>query len=459
MMNIKIALYILVATLLVACSSSKLAKQEAAQMETAPAWVNERPVNSAYYIGIAKVLKASYPNNYQEIAKKKALNDMASEISVNIQSNSIVSSYEDQAGFQSEFSNYIQMEMSKDLSGYQMQGSFESPEKYMVYYRLSKSKWKQIQAERKKAAADKAYTLYVQAKKEEKELNYPAAIKSYLNALLEIKKYWNESVFYTFDAQQQRLDLAIQSSLITILSSFSIEVFPSKLELNIDNDFKSNIEVVVKNKQGDLLKDFPLQIYYRKQSMPYQATVFSKVKTLIIPIENLQYRNQGLYVNLEIDKDKVLPIKSEDRRLLKFISDAFVVKTVKIPVNYLLPKIFITSKDIGNINYHHIGNAIKQALGKQSFMITSNSKKADLYFDIDIHESNGNTDSQIKTAYLTYSIEVKEHRNGNTVYTFSSPKYKGVDYTMESAREKSYIKAASEISESSFKDMLQSIIE
>jgi len=171
MMNIKIVLYILLTTFIVACGSSKLAKQEAAQMESAPAWVNERPVNSAYYIGIAKVLKASYPNNYQEIAKKKALNDMASEISVNIQSNSIVSSYEDKAGFQSEFSNYIQMEMSKDLSGYQMQGSFESTEKYMVYYRLSKNRWKQIQAERKKAAADKAYTLYVQAKKEEKELN------------------------------------------------------------------------------------------------------------------------------------------------------------------------------------------------------------------------------------------------------------------------------------------------
>jgi hypothetical protein len=340
-----------------------------------------------------------------------------------------------------------------------MQGSFESPEKYMVYYRLSKSKWKQIQAERKKAAADKAYTLYVQAKKEEKELNYPAAIKSYLNALLEIKKYWNESVFYTFDAQQQRLDLAIQSSLITILSSFSIEVFPSKLELNIDNDFRSNIEVVVKNKQGDLLKDFPLQIYYRKQSMPYQATVFSKAKSLIIPIENLQYRDHGLYISLEIDKDKVLPIKSEDRRLLKFISDAYYVNLVKVSVNYLVPKIYITSKDIENTNYHYIVNAINQALGKQSFVITSNKKEADLYFNIDIHESEGGADSQFKTAYLTYSIEVKEVQNGNTVYTFSSPKYKGVDYSIEPAKEKSYMKAASEIDESSFKDMLQSIIE
>jgi len=459
MMNIKSILYILLTTFIVACGSSKLAKQEAAQMESAPAWVNERPVNSAYYIGIAKVLKTSYPNNYQEIAKKKALNDMASEISVNIQSNSIVSSYEDKAGFQSEFSNYIQMEMSKDLSGYQMQGSFESTEKYMVYYRLSKNKWKQIQAERKKAAADKAYTLYVQAKKEEIELNYPAAIKSYLNALLEIKKYWNESVFYTFDDQQQRLDLTIQSSLTTILASFRLEVYPSKLELSLINDFKSNIEVVVKNKQGDLLKDFPVQIYYRKQSMPYQATVFSKSKSLIIPIENLQYRDQGLYISLEIDKDKVLPIKSEDRRLLKFISDAYNVNLVKVSVNYLVPKIYITSKDIENTNYHYIANAINQALGKQSFVITSNKKEADLYFNIDIHESEGGADSQFKTAYLTYSIEVKEVQNGNTVYTFSSPKYKGVDYSIEPAKEKSYMKAASEIDESSFKDMLQSIIE
>jgi len=458
-MDIKLIFLLFSLLILGSCSSSKMAKQEAAQMEAAPSWVKQRPVNSMYYIGIAKINKANYPNNYQDIAKKKALNDLASEISVNIQSNSIVSSYEDQAGFKSEFSNYIQMEMSKDLTGYQVQGTYETTESYMVYYRLSKDKWKQIQAERKKAAADKAFTLYSQGQKEELELNYPAAAKSYLNALLEIKKYWNEAVYYTIDGEQQRLDLDIRSNLTSLLSDIVLDVQPLSISLNQKNNFKSSIKLAVKNKKGENLKDFPVQLYYRKQLIPYQATIYSEIKPVVIPIEKVKYQAKALFANLEIDKDKILPIKSEDKRLLKFISDAFVANPVKVRLNYILPEIFISTEDSENKNYHFIDNAVKQALGEHSFQISSNRKEADLLFSIKVHESNGNKDSQIKTVYLTYSIDVMNLRNSNIVYTFSSPKYKGVDYNFESAKEKAYMKAASEIEDSSFKEMLQKLIE
>ncbi len=457
-MNIKFYLYILIVLALTSCGSSKSSKKEAAIMESAPSWVKERPINNAYYIGIAKISKITYPDNYRDVSKKKALTDLASEISVNIQSNSIVSSYEDQTGFQSEFSNYIQMEMSKDLSGYQMQGSFESDEMYMVYYRLSKAKWQQILAERKKVAADKAYSLYAQGQKEEKSLNYPAAIKTYLNALLELKKYWNEEVFHSINGEQKRLDLAIRTALIDILTNFRLEVQPIIIEMNMNNHFKSIVKASVINKQGQLLNGFPIRLYYRKQSMPYQATIYSEKQALNIPIESIQYRAKGLFVSLEIDIDQVLPIKSEDKRLLKFISNAYTENIVKVQVNYILPKIFISSVDDENTNYHYVGDAVKQALGKQSFQITSNSKEADLLFNIKIHESIGTTDTKIKTAFIVYSIDVKDYRNANTIYTFSSPKYKGVDYSVDAAKEKAFVKAASEISESSFKDMLQSII-
>jgi hypothetical protein len=426
-------------------------------MEAAPAWVKERPMSSMYYVGVAKVSKLSYPDSYQEVAKKVALNDLASEISVNIQSNSLVSSYEDNAGFKSEFTRFIQMEMTKDLAGYQMQGSFETDEQYMVYYRLSKAKWAEIQAERKRAAADRSNTLYEQGKKEEQELNYPTAIKSYLNALLELKKYWNEAVYYTVDGEKKRLDLELRSALTNILSDIQLSINPDNIKLNYKNHFKDKLIIKVLNKKGQLLRDFPVRVNYRKVSVPFQTTVFSDTKEQSLEIESVKYKPNNLFVISEIEKDKVLKIKSEDKKMLRFISDAFQANPVKTAINYELPTIYISSNKEKSNNYHYLKDAIQQSLGKQYFTITNSAKNADLLFNINVHESLPSSSTQVKSVLLSYSIEVQEKVKHSIIYTYSSPKYKGVDYAIEPAREKSYIKAAEDINDSSFRNLLQTI--
>ncbi|MFQ3325762.1 MAG: hypothetical protein ACI8YC_000395, partial [Salibacteraceae bacterium] len=54
-----------------------------------PNWVSERPTSPAYYIGVGIAGKVSAGANYMQIAKENALNDLASEIKVNVSGNSI----------------------------------------------------------------------------------------------------------------------------------------------------------------------------------------------------------------------------------------------------------------------------------------------------------------------------------------------------------------------------------
>ena len=53
-------------------------------MPEKPEWVKEHPVSSNYYIGVGSISKNGQSLNYREQAKKNALNDLASEISVTI---------------------------------------------------------------------------------------------------------------------------------------------------------------------------------------------------------------------------------------------------------------------------------------------------------------------------------------------------------------------------------------
>ena len=57
-----------------------------------PKWVKNRPVSSEYYIGVSVVSKDV--ENYMQLAKNKALQDLASQISINISSNSVLHQFE-----------------------------------------------------------------------------------------------------------------------------------------------------------------------------------------------------------------------------------------------------------------------------------------------------------------------------------------------------------------------------
>ncbi|MCK5856174.1 MAG: LPP20 family lipoprotein [Bacteroidales bacterium] len=454
---IKHFIFISIIILLSACGASKLAKQRALEMEAAPSWVKSRPTTSIYYVGIGKVSKLSDPEDYQAIAKRAALNDLASEISVNIQSNSLMSSYEDNAGYKSEFTRYIQMEMTKDLAGYQMQADFETQDQYMIYYRLSKVKWAEIQAKRKADAASKAENLFLQGQKEKQELNYAAAIKSYLNSLLELKKYWNEAVYYNVNDEKRRLDLDIRQKLTETLADIQLVVKSAKIDINFQNHFKNNLQIEVVNSKGQLLKNFPIKISYRKVSIPFQTEIYSSKQTLNLVIENVMYKPNSMYVIIEIQKNKALPIKIENKWFLKFVNDAFQVNPIEVPINYLLPKIYIDDQNNQSTYYHYLKDAIQQSFAKQHYGLVFSKETADLIFNIKSHESVSNTDSQVKTANLSYSIEVKNQKKNKLVYTFSSETYKGVAYTAESAKEKAYIKASEDVNDNSFKKLLQEI--
>ena len=448
---------LVIVSLLISCGASKEAKIDAKQMASAPEWVMNRPITKMYYIGIARINKANYSQNFRETAKKMALNDLASEISVNIESSSIVSSYEDNGGFKSEYSRYIEMEMRNELEGHTMVGEFETDKMYMVYYRLSKQKWRAIQAEKKKAAADRSFSQYTQAQKQIKNLEYKSAVKSLTNAILELKKYWNEPVFHVIDNEKQRLDIEIKEELSTILSEMKLVASPKKVELNTKNNFTQSLSVKVVNKKGDLLKGIPVKVSYRKASLPFQTTIYSGQKAYKLPLEQVKFSTKTTYVNVQLEKSKIIKIKSEDRKMLAFISDAFQDNPVKIAVEYTLPYIYIEDKS-GTNNFHYVKDAVSQSIGGKGFKVVGNSTNADLILELKTFVNTPEVTSKVKSAYVSYSAILKNIKNDETIYTFSSDNVKGLDYTVNGALEKSYKKLSEEIKENSFETLLKSII-
>ena len=70
--------------LLSSCGVSQKTSRKNEKGNEKPDWVMSRPVDNRYYQGIGVAMVNSYTQGHVEEAKKKALNDLISEISVKV---------------------------------------------------------------------------------------------------------------------------------------------------------------------------------------------------------------------------------------------------------------------------------------------------------------------------------------------------------------------------------------
>src|SRR3954468_3713191 len=83
-----------------------------------PVWVSNRPNNGFKYIGVGFADKTK-GGNYQIEAKKNALYDLASEIKVDISSNSVLYTVQNNNTFNENFNSLIKLSNSDNIEGYQ----------------------------------------------------------------------------------------------------------------------------------------------------------------------------------------------------------------------------------------------------------------------------------------------------------------------------------------------------
>jgi len=129
----------LIIALSTGCSSSK--KVTAPVEPPKPSWATSRPIDGAYYIGIGVASKLNNPLGFREEAKRSALNELASEIEVTVNSNSMLYSVEKQGQLQDEFKSFTQLKTNTQIENVELVGDYESSTEYWMFYRLSKAQY------------------------------------------------------------------------------------------------------------------------------------------------------------------------------------------------------------------------------------------------------------------------------------------------------------------------------
>lgn len=216
-----------------------------------PEWVQSVPTNSFYYWGIGVCELSDV--NYNEVAKREALEEIMQQISVKVESNSFMNMTEMDLVAHEDYQKQMQASSQVYLEDLQIFDTYQDKKKYYVCYRLNKEEYKARVKAKGLEIAESAYGYLQQARDAEANGNIPSAITFYQKGL-EIVEPW---LFLNLSYMAENVPVALYSGYMSVFDGLVLNLQPESISVQ---SLKSiNVEIVATlHRNNAPLQNIPL---------------------------------------------------------------------------------------------------------------------------------------------------------------------------------------------------------
>jgi len=454
---------LLLALLLTGCSPSLTNTSLKTDLQnTKPEWLTAKPAQDTYYIGIGHSNKDGL-NNYIQSAKQSALEDMVSEIKVNISSTSVLSQIDANKEFQERYEQIINTTAADEIEEFEQVDSWQDDRNYWVYYRLSKQRYKEIKDEQKRNAVTLALDFFTKAKQSELTGENVQALGFYFQGFRSIEKYLAEPIRIEFEGKEILLTNEIYASIQQLLDKMQLSAEPTEIMVN-RRITESGQAVTVKAFYKDgkkTISDLPLSAAFEKGSgdvFPnYKTDANGQAKMLITKISSRELEQTvAVKVNL-------LSFAGENPSdIYKLVAQKSVVPKVNILMKVQRPLVYVTGveKSLGNDRSNQqISNKLKNFLTNSGFELTDAKEKAELWVDVNSDSEKGAISGSIYISYVTSIIKVMTLKDNKEIYATTLDRVKGYSLDYERASQEAYNKSLETLEKEKMPEILNSILQ
>jgi len=450
--------YCVLSIVLFSCGSSN----QTSQAPPKPAWLSTKPYQDGYYTGIGHSTKDG-SNNYIQSAKKSALEDLVSEIKVQVSSTSVLSQLDVNKEFSERYEQIIQTTAADEIEEFETVDAWEDATNYWIYYRLSIARYRQIKEEQKRNATLLASDFYKKGLESEKNGERLQAVGFYFQGLRSVEKYLAEPVRATVEGQEILLVNEIYAKIQTLLDKVNVNVNPADIAINrrVAQDAHSVIASVLYKDTKKPAKDIPLSASFLKGAgivfPDYKTNEAGQAKILINKIDSRDLEQTvGIKVNIDaLSGSANSPVYSLIAKTLK-IPSAQVVMKVQRPVVYLTTD----EKSLGlNKNANQLSNKLKNLLSNSGFEFSDNRNKSDLWLDVTSDSEKGSVNGSIHITYLTSVIKVATAKEGKEIYATTLDRIKGYGLDFDRSSQDAYNRGLETLEKERFNELLNTILQ
>ena len=445
--------------LITACSPS--VTKTTTDQNPRPSWLSVKPQTDSYFVGIGHSVKGN--NNYVQEAKKSALEDLVSEIKVNVSSTSVLTQIDDNKEFREKYEQMIQTTAADEIEEFEAADSWEDDKNYWVYYRLSKQRYREIKEQQKRDAVTLALDYFTKAKQSEKEANTIQALGFYYQGFRAVEKYLAEPISLTFEGKEIILTNEIYASMQKLLDNIQLSASPAQLSINrrVAQSSQSVMVYATTKTAKRNMADLPLKAQFDKgygDVFPdYKTTFDGEAKILLTKIGSRELEQSvGVSVNL------LAFAGPNPSPIFALVSSKMTVPKVSIILEVQRPLVYISSveKSFGTARTNlQITNKIKNYLAKEGFEFTEEKGKAELVMDIQSDSEKGAVSGSIYISYVTSVIHVSTAKDNKEIYATTLERIKGFSLDHERAGQEAYNKSLEILEKEKLPELLNAILQ
>lgn len=424
--------------------------------------MSAKPMADSYFVGIGHAAKTG-TNNYVQEAKKSALEDLVSEIKVNVSSTSVLTQIDNNKEFRERYEQMIQTTAADEIEEFETVDSWEDDKNYWVYYRLSKMRYREIKEQQKRDAVTLAMDYFTKAKQSERESNPIQALGFYYQGFRAVEKYLAEPITLTFEGKEMILTNEIYASMQKLLDDIQLNATPSQLTLNrrVAQGSQSVMIHATSKSSKKSMADLPLKAAFEKGSgdvfPDYKTTQDGQAKILLTKIGSRELEQSvGVSVNL-------LAFAGQNPSpIFALVSSKMTLPKVSILMEVQRPVVFVTSveKNFGNPRSTlQITNKIKNFLSTQGFEFTEDKTKAELVMNITSDSEKGAVSGSIYISYVTSVIHVSTAKDNKEIYATTLDRVKGFSLDHERASQEAYTKSLEILEKEKLPELLNAILQ
>lgn len=457
----KIRYPVLLVILLVAgCSPS--ATQKGPPPNPPPDWLTAKPQTGSYYVGIGHSIKGGQ-NNYVQEAKKSALEDLVSEIKVNVSSTSVLTQIDQNKEFREKYEQMIQTTAADELEEFEVVDTWQDEKNYWVYYRLSKLRYKGIKDQQKRDAVTLALDFFTKARQSERENNQVQALGFYYQGFRAVEKYLAEPITLTFEGKEIILTNEIYASMQQLLDNIALSATPSQIQVN-RRVAESGQSVVIRasdRKTHGTLADLPLHAGFEKGAgdvfPSYKTDAVGQVKILITKIGS-----RDLEQTVGVSVDLLAFAGDNPSEIFRLVSSKMTLPKVSILMEVKRPLVFLSAdeKNFGKARQTmQVTNKVKNFLTSEGFEFTDEKQKAELLLAITSDSEKGAVSGSIYISYVTAVVHVSTARDNKEIYATTLDRIKGYSLDYERASQEAYTECLKVLDKEKLPELLNAILQ
>ncbi len=415
-----------------------------------PAWVEKRPVDPSYYIGIGATQKVKGSTDYIQKAKDNALSDLASGITVTVNSEIMRKVVETNAKMEDDFKSQVQTSAKAELEGVEWVDTYDGDGQYWVYCRISKAAYEEAKQRRIRNAMKLSADLYASGQRNEQENNAARALTYYVQSLSPLEKYLGEPLETEIGGKKVILVNEIFSSLQNLLGQIELKSVNPKQDGKVGMPLKKPFEVTAAltgNKPGPV-GSLPLKFTFIRGSGEMVNTATT---------DNTGDAKCDIHKVTATDKIQIVEAKiflagmiSADSSsvVLSAVLNSLSVPTTRMILSVTGLQVYVDADESqfgSKLKQPRIEPAIKNKLVEKGFAFTNDMPNASVVINVKADSRRGSETMGLCVAYVDATVSVLDMRSGEEIYKNTMNNVKGISDTFEKGAFKAFDECAQKI--------------